>query len=368
MLVAFDGKRLVSALVDVPQSHVMPMLLPAANVSDRKPLHEGRQLAVTFWPQQEMPMIGHERIAQIRMGVSSRVSCSTRLNAWKSPVVSNSCIRATPRLRTWNTIPPGATRAVLGMPEERNRLCLFCQYRTCPVFSPPFFLPVFSLPVFSLCPVFSPVFSPLPFFLPRFSLPSGVDAKPNETDLLLQPLFVGKAEHDVVTSRPRVECPAAVVHAVGTNRIEQASRTFPAIVQRPLGVEIVRNAADVLRRQRVQVVGIAVMIRMIGGQREAKLTQNFPRVSAIFGFKAGCKAGMSMPVSNLPIRRPKSLCATAETNEAVSFSGSRISGIILRSSWSNCSKALLRREPVGWRAATTALSNCSLQRPEHRPN
>ena len=69
---------------------------------------------------------------------------------------------------------------------------------------------------------------------------------------------------------------------------------------------------------------------------------------------------MSMPVSNLPISRPKSLCATAVSNEAVSFSGSRISGIILRSSSCNCSKALLRWGTVGWHAAATALSNCSL--------
>ncbi len=114
-------------------------------------------------------MIGHERIAQIRMGVSSRVSCSTRSNAWKSPVVSNSCIRATPRLRTWNTIPPGATRAVLGMPEERNRLCLFCQYRTCPVFSPPVFSPRFFSPrFFSLSRFFSRFFSSAVFSAPFF--------------------------------------------------------------------------------------------------------------------------------------------------------------------------------------------------------
>ena len=90
----------------------------------------------------------------------------------------------------------------------------------------------------------------------RNSLTSnGVCGMPYETDLFLQPRFVGQAEHDVVARRLRVECPAAVVHAVGTNRIEQASRAFPAIVQRPLGVEIVRKAADVLRRSAFKLSG-----------------------------------------------------------------------------------------------------------------
>jgi len=46
----------------------------------------------------------------------------------------------TPRLRTSNTIPPGATRAVLGMPKDRNRFYLFYQYRTCPVLRSPFYV------------------------------------------------------------------------------------------------------------------------------------------------------------------------------------------------------------------------------------
>jgi len=62
MLVGLDGEGLVSALVDVPQSHVMPMLLPAADVRDRQPLHEGRQVAVVLGPKQEMPMIRHHRV------------------------------------------------------------------------------------------------------------------------------------------------------------------------------------------------------------------------------------------------------------------------------------------------------------------
>ena len=56
-------------------------------------------------------------------------------------VPSPSCMRATPRLSTWNTIPPGAARAILGMLADSKRLYLSSQYRTCPVFlsTPPTF-------------------------------------------------------------------------------------------------------------------------------------------------------------------------------------------------------------------------------------
>ena len=43
-------------------AHVVPVFLPASRVRDGQPLHEGRQVAIVFWPQQQMPMIGHHRV------------------------------------------------------------------------------------------------------------------------------------------------------------------------------------------------------------------------------------------------------------------------------------------------------------------
>jgi len=115
MLVTSDGERLVSALIDVPQSDVMPMLLPTADVRDRQPLHESRQVAVVLRPQQQVPMVRHQRVgaeADWRLVTSFFENSLERLEVCrllKQPHAPYAAIQHV------NTIPPGATRAALGI-------------------------------------------------------------------------------------------------------------------------------------------------------------------------------------------------------------------------------------------------------------
>jgi len=60
-------------------------------------------------------VLGITQSAQTRMGWISSVSVNTRLKAAKSSSSSNKRIRPTPRFSTWKTVPPGATREVLGI-------------------------------------------------------------------------------------------------------------------------------------------------------------------------------------------------------------------------------------------------------------
>src|SRR5688572_31066821 len=50
VIVFLHGKRFESPLIEVSLSYLASMFLPPCHVSDRQPLHEGRQLAVLFRP------------------------------------------------------------------------------------------------------------------------------------------------------------------------------------------------------------------------------------------------------------------------------------------------------------------------------
>src|SRR5271157_4311495 len=62
MLVALHRERLVSTLVDMAQSRIAPVFLPATHMGDGQPLHEGRQLAVALRPQKQVPVVRHHRV------------------------------------------------------------------------------------------------------------------------------------------------------------------------------------------------------------------------------------------------------------------------------------------------------------------
>lgn len=57
-----NWKRLVSTLVHVAKSHVMPVFLPPPHMRDRQTLHELRQVAVMLRPKKEMPVVGEHAI------------------------------------------------------------------------------------------------------------------------------------------------------------------------------------------------------------------------------------------------------------------------------------------------------------------
>ncbi len=62
MLVLLQRKRLVTPLVDMPQAHIVPILLPPLHVGDGQALHESCQIAITIGPKEYMPMAGHQTV------------------------------------------------------------------------------------------------------------------------------------------------------------------------------------------------------------------------------------------------------------------------------------------------------------------
>src|SRR5262249_59952269 len=63
MLISLNGKGLVSSLIEMSAADILIVGMPALRVREREPVHEVGQLAVGAWPQQEVPVIGHEAIA-----------------------------------------------------------------------------------------------------------------------------------------------------------------------------------------------------------------------------------------------------------------------------------------------------------------
>src|SRR5258708_3770288 len=62
MIVPLNGKRFVTALVQMTVAHTTTVFLPVAYVRDREFLHEGAQVAIAPGPEEHMPMIRHEAI------------------------------------------------------------------------------------------------------------------------------------------------------------------------------------------------------------------------------------------------------------------------------------------------------------------
>jgi len=51
ILIVFNGKRFVPSLIEMAVADAPPVTLPARDVRDRQPLHEGRELAIFLGPQ-----------------------------------------------------------------------------------------------------------------------------------------------------------------------------------------------------------------------------------------------------------------------------------------------------------------------------
>ena len=62
MSIFLHGKRLITPLVHMSKPDIAPVLLPAADMRNRQTLHERSQVPIVFWPQKEMPMVGHQAI------------------------------------------------------------------------------------------------------------------------------------------------------------------------------------------------------------------------------------------------------------------------------------------------------------------
>ena len=48
----------------MPRADRVPLGVPALGVGERQPAHESRQLAVLAWPDQQVPVIGHQAVGQ----------------------------------------------------------------------------------------------------------------------------------------------------------------------------------------------------------------------------------------------------------------------------------------------------------------
>src|SRR5258706_5976663 len=62
--IGLHGEALVSALIQVPAAGGMAMLVPAADVGDSEPLHEPTEVAVAARAQDQVPVVGHEAVAE----------------------------------------------------------------------------------------------------------------------------------------------------------------------------------------------------------------------------------------------------------------------------------------------------------------
>ncbi len=116
MHVAFHSKRFVPTLVNMAQPGTAPMLLPPSHMGDRQPLHERCGSRIARRPNQKMSVVGHQCI-----GTDPHrrfVECFPQ-DVLKRLVIRGLLeqlhARLTPRFKAWKTMPPGATRAVLGI-------------------------------------------------------------------------------------------------------------------------------------------------------------------------------------------------------------------------------------------------------------
>jgi len=63
ILVALNGEGFVSALVNMAVPNHVVILLPTCDMRYGQSLHKRAQIAVVFWPENKMPVIGHKAIA-----------------------------------------------------------------------------------------------------------------------------------------------------------------------------------------------------------------------------------------------------------------------------------------------------------------
>jgi hypothetical protein len=64
VFVLLDGKRFVEALIQVTVTDGMAVEVPASDVCGGQALHEAAELGVMAWPEDEMPVIGHQAIGE----------------------------------------------------------------------------------------------------------------------------------------------------------------------------------------------------------------------------------------------------------------------------------------------------------------
>ena len=64
MAVVLNGERFISTLVKVPAAAGMVVFVVPAHMGHAEPAHEAFQFLVTLWPQQKVPVIGHQAIRQ----------------------------------------------------------------------------------------------------------------------------------------------------------------------------------------------------------------------------------------------------------------------------------------------------------------
>src|SRR6185437_3370136 len=64
MTVGLNGKTLEPTLIQVALAYLPAMLAPPPNVSRANPLHEGREILGPFGPQDEVPVIAHQAVAE----------------------------------------------------------------------------------------------------------------------------------------------------------------------------------------------------------------------------------------------------------------------------------------------------------------
>src|SRR5271166_4440284 len=219
MLVALHRKRLVSTLVDMAQSRIAPVFLPATHMGDRQPLHKGRQLAIALRPQKQVPVVGHHRVRTnphrrlIKSILQNLLECLVvgrfleQLHSRHAAIqdVKNHSTKSDPRCswhrRTIIQNSPSCqyrTRpafAFVPLSLSASSFCLLvvnivpvplsasrCQYRTCPAFCLPLSASSFSISYLSLSlplsspafcllvPLSAPAFCPLPLSASRFNI------------------------------------------------------------------------------------------------------------------------------------------------------------------------------------------------------
>jgi hypothetical protein len=63
MLVALHRERFVTTLVNMTQTDIASVLLPAPRVGGREALHEGRQIGIALGPQKWVLVVRHQRVS-----------------------------------------------------------------------------------------------------------------------------------------------------------------------------------------------------------------------------------------------------------------------------------------------------------------
>ena len=64
VFVGFDRKGLVRSLINVSTTDCLTAHVPTAHVGNRQAVHELGQVPIVFGPEHEMPMVGHNQVAQ----------------------------------------------------------------------------------------------------------------------------------------------------------------------------------------------------------------------------------------------------------------------------------------------------------------